>query len=575
MSLLKSLNPSYIPEHLHNKSTLEIQREIILQHVLNAVTAFGILGLVVYLIKTPINSHNYYLLSPFVMTIVMMTIVTLIRKLPFGVRGGTMAILLGVEFIEKVVREGLVGTGAIYAMVVILVMTLLAGKRGGVISIVGSILVYTLTGLAMNYGYLPQPNPMTVANVLNPFNWINMVMAFVLATATTVGVMNQLSGGLNKALIEQKNLNIQLDEERVSLETRIKQRTQELSNKTSALEAARRISSVFSTESDLQELLKKTAAAIHNQLGFYLTSVFLNDDAHEFTVLRAANGEADQQMLDEGYQLKIGESGIVGTVAGKGTPAVSNNVATNPFYIANPMLPDTQSELAIPLKSGDQIIGVLDIQSAQADTFDQDRIEILMTIADQLSLAIDKTRLLQELKQSVTDLEQINRVSTQKNWDSHLMSAQRNYSFSSRGLSGDAISFHTEESLLALQNGHTITSVDPLSLAKDQTSSIVAVPIKIRNQPIGVVNMRMTGSRVDPELLEMVEGAVNRLAASLENARLLEELQFRAERERMVGTIASKVHAASDVESILRIAANELGRSLGISEVVVQLNSNK
>ena len=90
-----------------------------------------------------------------------------------------------------------------------------------------------------------------------------------------------------------------------------------------------------------------------------------------------------------------------------------------------------------------------------------------------------------------------------------------------------------------------------------------------------MLNLRVSAGGVSPELIELVEGAVNRLSISLENARLLEDLQVRSNRERLVGEISSKVRSATDIESILRTTAGELGRSLGVAEVVIQLNQLK
>jgi GAF domain-containing protein len=91
---------------------------------------------------------------------------------------------------------------------------------------------------------------------------------------------------------------------------------------------------------------------------------------------------------------------------------------------------------------------------------------------------------------------------------------------------------------------------------------------------LGVVDIRFDSANVSPDLISLIEGTVNRLAVSLENARLLEEIQFRAERERLIGEISSKVRSASDVDTVLRVAIQEIGQSLGVSEVMVQLRKD-
>ncbi len=103
---------------------------------------------------------------------------------------------------------------------------------------------------------------------------------------------------------------------------------------------------------------------------------------------------------------------------------------------------------------------------------------------------------------------------------------------------------------------------------------MLAVPIKLRNQVLGVVDIRFQSASVSPELISLIEAAVNRLAVSLENARLLEEIQYRAERERLVSEISTKVRAAADVDTVWRTAIQEIGRSLGVSEVMIQLRKD-
>ena len=108
---------------------------------------------------------------------------------------------------------------------------------------------------------------------------------------------------------------------------------------------------------------------------------------------------------------------------------------------------------------------------------------------------------------------------------------------------------------------------------EDGVNRILHIPVRLRNQTLGVVKLTIASNQATPEMLSLLQNAVDRMAVSLDNVRLLEEIQTRAERERMVGEIATKVRAATNIEAILSTTAQELGRSLGVSEVVVQLTS--
>ena len=103
----------------------------------------------------------------------------------------------------------------------------------------------------------------------------------------------------------------------------------------------------------------------------------------------------------------------------------------------------------------------------------------------------------------------------------------------------------------------------------------VAIPIKLREQVLGVLDLRFETRMVPANMIEMLEAAANRLALALENARLLEEIQMSAAREHMVSNISAKVRAESEVDRVLQTVVTELGRSLGVSDVLVQLRGNE
>jgi hypothetical protein len=126
----------------------------------------------------------------------------------------------------------------------------------------------------------------------------------------------------------------------------------------------------------------------------------------------------------------------------------------------------------------------------------------------------------------------------------------------------------------ALEKGQSVLRNVLEADKKGKDNAVLAVPIKVRNQVLGVVDIRFESASVSPDLVSLIEGSVNRLAISLENARLLEEIQLRAERERLVSEVSSKVRAAADVDSVLKIAIEEIGKSLGVSEVMVQLKKD-
>jgi GAF domain-containing protein len=368
-------------------------------------------------------------------------------------------------------------------------------------------------------------------------------------------------------------MTVDLQRERDLLETRVNERTQQLSRKALHLEAAQQVAAVLAHENSTYQLLTTAVDVIKEKFGFYHAGIFLNDPQNGYTILEASTGSAGKKMLENKHRLRIGAEGIVGYVAGRGEPRITADVLDDPNYYPNPLLPDTRAEMAVPLLSGDKPIGVIDIQSTIRGAFTADDVEVLSAIANQLSLALEKAKLVKDLESSLAELEATIRQSTAQTWKTYLRTSRKRYAFQyKQARVQPAPSLADAETGKALGTGGTVIAQKQND---DQKETIVAIPIKLRGQTLGVIQMSVAGSKVSPELIRLAENAVNRLAISLENVRLLEELQVRAERERLVGEISSKVRTATDVDTILRTAANEIGRSLGVSEVVVQLNPGK
>jgi GAF domain-containing protein len=338
-----------------------------------------------------------------------------------------------------------------------------------------------------------------------------------------------------------------------------------LTRKAAQLEAARQVAANIASQTDINSLLTTTVDVIREKFDFYHAGVFLPDDNHEFAVLRAATGEPGRTLLKQGHRLKIGEVGIVGYVMSKGEPRIAGNVAEDPAHYVNPVLPDTHSEMAVPMKLGDQIVGVLDVQSTRRNAFSSDDVDVLLTIADQLSSALEKARLLDQYQKNVEELKHSAQQTTRLAWRQHLRDSRRRYAYRYRQMQVEAIPNGQEEI------DQILWEDAPLSTQSDGRTSTIQVPIKLRDQTIGVVNLKLSTNRVTNEMVELVENAIDRMAVSLETVRLLEDIQARSERDRLVGEIATKVRAATDIDTILRTTANELGRSLGVSDVLVQL----
>ncbi len=227
---------------------------------------------------------------------------------------------------------------------------------------------------------------------------------FVVLAGLLVYTLSTLVPRLSASLQQTHTLVQELSQERAALEQRaqaLQQVNYVLQRRAMQLEASAEVARAISSIFDLDQLLNQTVHVITENFGFYHTGIFLLDESGDWAVLRAASSEGGRKMLAAGHRLARGE-GMVGWVVEHHRPRIALDVGKDAVHFANPYLPATRSEMALPLLAGGQLLGVLDVQSTEAEAFDQDDIQILEIVAGQLAVAIENVR---RVSQEATLLE--------------------------------------------------------------------------------------------------------------------------------------------------------------------------
>ena len=225
-------------------------------------------------------------------------------------------------------------------------------------------------------------------------------------------------------------------------------------------------------------------------------------------------------MLSRQHSLPLDSHSIVGYSTVRGEPRIALDVGTDFVYFNNPDLPNTRSEMAIPLRVAGDVIGALDVQSTETNAFSQEDIGVLTTLADQVAIAIENARLFGETKKALNEsrvtFEQIHPTGM----DQFCSSGERHADSSSmENMSSPWTTTQSREPIKAvIQTG---------SLSQEKASATVAIPIKLRGQTIGVLDVRAkNGQRPwKQDEIAMLEAAAERAALALENARLIESAQ--------------------------------------------------
>ena len=351
------------------------------------------------------------------------------------------------------------------------------------------------------------------------------------------------------------------------LEQQVAERTRDLERRAVQLEAAAEVARDATAIRDVDKLLDETAHLISDRFGFYHAGVFLVDDKREYAVLHAASSEGGQRMLARGHKLAVGKVGMVGYVTGTGEPRIALDVGEDAVHFVNPDLPETRSEMTLPLRVRGEVIGALDVQSTKEAAFSDEDIAVLQTMADQLAVAIENARLFEQTQASLRELDTLYRLHTREEWEQlpQERAVVTGYRYSPAGVSPAGETWWPEIGE-AVRRGET-------TIQSDDGGELLTTPIALRGQPIGALSFRRPAEvgAWSAQDVALMEATADQVASALENVRLMRESRQWAQREFTIREIADKVSASFDLDTILRTTVEELGTVLGASGALVEL----
>jgi GAF domain-containing protein/HAMP domain-containing protein len=367
------------------------------------------------------------------------------------------------------------------------------------------------------------------------------------------------------------SMTAQLRELIANLEVRVAERTAELSRRTTQLQASAEVGRDTTMMLDPEELSQRVVSLISERFGHYHAGLFLLDASKTWAVLQAASSEGGQRMLARGHRLKIGEEGVVGYVTGQGQSRVVLDVGEDAAFFDNPDLPETRSEIALPLRARGEIIGALDVQSREAAAFTDEDANVLQVLADQVAVALSNARLFQQVQDALEVQQRAYGESSRGAW-TEILRARPDLAFL-ESASGTARASHIwrPEMEQALRTGQTVQGDD--SDASGQLP--LAVPIKIRGEIVGVLDTYKPAGAGGwtSEEVALLEAIADQLDSALESARLFQDTQRRAAREQAIRHVTERMRRAVDVETILQTTIAELAGALGVPRAYVRLGT--
>jgi len=414
----------------------------------------------------------------------------------------------------------------------------------------GFLAIVTYAGFAsVEIAGLFHPTPPNKTILEEPIVFGFITGAISLSLWTLVNRLRQIANQARESEKKQADINFELTDLKNALERRVADRTAALERRVSQFETIASIARSITAMQDLEQLLPFICQVVSQQFGFYHTGIFLLDERAEYAVLRAANSEGGRRMLARGHRLRVGASGIVGMTAAQGEARIALDVGADAVYFNNPDLPDTRSEMSLPLKIGGQTIGVLDVQSREKDAFNEEDIAVLGILANQITVAIENTRLFSKTTLALSESQAIYQQYVANDWARFSQTAKHH------GYAYDGLR------VSPLENQSIIPAIGSVSL-----------PIKIRGLTVGNIILQSPNPsrQWTQDEINLAQAAAERAGLAVENFRLLTEAQRRASKERSIGEITGRIGSSSNLREIMETAVEELGRAMPGSEIMVQ-----
>jgi len=488
-------------------------------------------------------------------------------------RAASVTLCVGLWVVLAVISVNAEGVSNVPFIALVLIVTMAGLLLGGKVSVIFAALngIFGLILLIAELnGVLPNP--------LIPYNltsfWISMNVIFF----ASAGLIYMANRGMREAIQRaqqneraQEKISSELFKARASLEQQVDQRTRELQKRTDYLQSSVEVSRAIASILDTDQLIQQAVTLIKERFGLYYVGLFLVDTSGEWAVLRSGTGAAGEALMERGHRIRVG-TGMIGWSIVNAQSRVSLDVSEDFVRLSIPELPETSSEAALPLRSRGQVLGAMTVQSELQGAFGDIEISTFQSLADQLAIALDNANLLRESQRALETAQIAFGKATRQAWEEYLRTAYEiGYRYDRKTIT--PLSREQEYDAEWQPEARQVAETGQKLQVADEHGSTLYLPLMVRDQVIGVLNLYKEGeSWTDDEIL-LVETITGQLSITLDGARLYQDTQRLAFREQMAGEVTSRIRETLDVDTIVRTAAQEIQLILGLPEVVISLGT--
>ena len=508
-----------------NRPLYQNWRAGLMRPILNIGLVLGFIALLTGILSDQSMTETLLYIGAYFIVVLVAVI-----PMPYWLRAGIILVAAFLWATTELLSYGILGDGMYIFLGLITIATMFFSTRGGMTALAVSLVTFGVMGWLNLTGQLNFLYAITVPAAWS--DWLSNALSLVLFSGIIIVGFQQLDNEYFKAQQKTEQSARELEHQKAILEEQVADRTRQF-------KAVNEVGSAASSVLDPDELINRVVNLIADQFGYYYAAFFLIDPTNRWAELKSATGEAGRLLKENKHRLEIGGKSMVGTAISTQAARVALNVEMEQNRFKNPLLPYTRSEIALPLLVGGRVLGALDVQAVQAGAFGPQEIDALQNMANQVSIALDNARLFQQVQQDLNEIQNIQREYTAQTWERTANKEELHYEV------GDEIS--------------------------SETNNELEVPLALRGGIIGSIKLD-SENEWTPEQRNLIESIASQASLALENARLVEDSQASAARERLIAEISGKIWSSTSMDGILRTAAQELGKALNASEATIELN---
>lgn len=517
-------------------------REPFLQRILITSAIVGLVALIPAVIST-----TDLILQSIYISVYVILVSSILISFPYSIKVILFVSLPLILGIGSITETSIRGDVLFFFLAFVTFSTLLIGPRAGIVSIIITEIIIGVMGYLVLNGIVSPLDKNTYKGDLT--DWLSAASSQFLISLVIMSALQLLNNGFRQAKNRAEEMHTLLQESQMELEKRVVERTAELAYKTRQLNAASLVAHETATIQDLDKLLSRAVNLIADQFGCYHVGIYLMNQRGDYVNLQAASSEGGKQLLERGYRLRVGTEGIIGLVAAEKKPRIFSDVGKDAFLFDSPELPETRSELSLPLIVRSKVVGVLDLQSTEVTAYKYEDLDIYLPMADQIAVTIENAKLLSESQLIISQLETLSNENTRQNWKTELAARKPIFHYSATG-----VRFIENVNIQARKN-------------------VLDIPIVLRGQKIGKISLqrRSDFQKWTTQEETVATEVANQAALALENIRLVERTRERANREQAIASVTARVRETLDLDTVLRTTAREVQKALNLQEAEVRL----